>query len=409
MAAKPIKKQKSIAFRWEGVDKHGGKTEGELRAINAALAKAELRRRGITPTKVKKKPIAIFSSGKNISSSDISVFTRQWATMLNSGIPVIQSLQIILEGLVSHPKMQQLISSVKADIESGLPTATALKKHPKHFDELFCNLVHSGEQAGALDTMLSRIATYKEKTESLKSKIKKAMFYPLSVVTVALIVCAILLIFVVPQFQGIFQSVGADLPAFTLMVIKVSDAVIAYWWFLLPSIAAIPFAVLAAKQRFKKFSNLLDRLILKLPIFGDIIYKAIIARFARTLSTTFSAGVPLVDALDSVAGATGNHVFYEAVQYIKDQVSGGQKVYVAMKATKKFPIMAAQMVSIGEESGTLDSMLAKVASIYEEEVDNTVDGLSSLIEPIIIAVLGVLVGGLVVAMYLPIFQMGSVI
>lgn len=407
--ARPAKKQKSIAFVWEGLDKHGAKTEGELSAINPALAKAELRRRGITPTKVKKKPIALFNSGKSISSSDIAVFTRQWATMLNSGIPVIQSLQIILEGLVNHPKMQQLISSVKADIEAGVPTASALKKHPRHFDELFCSLVNSGEQAGALDTMLSRIATYKEKTESLKGKIKKAMFYPIAVMAVAFIVCAILLIFVVPQFQGIFQSVGADLPAFTLMVIKVSDAFIAYWWFLLPGIGGIPFAILAAKRKSKKFSNFLDRVILKLPIFGDIIYKAIIARFARTLSTTFSAGVPLVDALDSVAGATGNNVFYEAVHYIKDQVSGGQKVYVAMKATKKFPIMAAQMVSIGEESGTLDSMLEKVANIYEEEVDNAVDGLSSLIEPLIIAILGVLVGGLVVAMYLPIFQMGSVI
>lgn len=403
------KAPKEITFVWEGKDRHGAVVQGELTSLNMALAKAELRKRGIVPTKLRKKPISLFSGGKKVGAADIAVFSRQVATMMSSGIPMIQALGIIAEGFADHPKMQALINTIRVDIEGGTPTAHALRKHPLYFDQLYCNLVHSGEQSGALDTMLGRIATYKEKTESLKRKIKKALFYPAAVIVVAFIVCTILLVFVVPQFEGIFQSVGADLPAFTRFVITLSNHFVEYWWIIMPTAIGIPFFTIYFKKRSVKFSNFLDKMTLKLPIFGEIIYKAIVARFARTLSTTFAAGVPLVDALESVAGATGNYVYMVAVQGIKEEVSTGQKLYVAMKATQKFPTMVVQMVAIGEESGTLDDMLAKVATIYEEEVDAAVDGLSSLIEPIIIAILGVLVGGLVVAMYLPIFKMGTVI
>lgn len=399
---------KNSIFIWEGTDKRGGRVKGELSGQNPSLVKAQLRKQGINPTKVRKKSVSFFGKGKKIKPMDIALFTRQMATMMKAGVPLLQSFDIIAEG-VDNPNMRKLVDDVKQEVAAGNSFAASLRRKPEYFDELYCNLVESGEQSGALETLLDRIATYKEKTEALKAKIKKAMNYPIAVIVVALIVSAILLIKVVPQFQSVFSSFGAELPAFTLMVIGLSEALQAWWFIILIAIFGIAFSFKEAHKRSEKFRNWMDRTILKLPIVGDILYKAAVARFSRTLATTFAAGVPLVDALDSVAGASGNIVFKSATYKIKSDVSTGMQLNFSMRTTGVFPTMAVQMTAIGEESGALDEMLGKVATFYEEEVDNKVDGLTALMEPLIMSVLGVLVGGLVIAMYLPIFQLGSVV
>ncbi len=351
----------------------------------------------------------MFGGGsKSITPQDIAIFTRQMATMMKAGVPLVQSFDIVAEGVDSEA-LRSLISSIRDDVASGTSFAASLQKHPKQFDELFCSLVESGEQSGALETMLDRIATYKEKTEAIKAKIKKAMTYPIAVVVVALVVTGILLVKVVPQFAETFSSFGADLPGFTLFVLGISETVQEWWLIILIGIIAAVFAFKEANQRSKPFSEFVDRLMLKLPIIGNIVYNSIIARYARTLSTTFAAGVPLIDALDSVAGATGNSVYTKAVYTIRDDVSTGIQLNTSMRKANIFPSMLLQMTAIGEESGALDEMLEKVATYYEEMVDNLVDSLTSLLEPLIMSVLGVLVGGLMIAMYLPIFQMGQVI
>ena len=396
-------------FVWEGVDKKGNKIKGETSGQNLTLVKAELRKQGIVANKVRKKPTSLFGPKKKaITPMDVAVFTRQLATMMKAGVPLVQSFDIVADGH-DNPSMRDLLLKIKADIEGGNNLATALQAHPAYFDDLFVSLVDSGEQSGALETMLDRIAIYKEKTEALKAKIKKAIKYPIAVVVVACVVTAILLIKVVPTFQELFEGFGAELPAFTQMVINLSEWMQEWWFILLICGIVIGFSFSEAKKRSQQFNDFIDRSVLKLPVAGDIIYKATIARFARTLATTFSAGVPLVDALDSVSGATGNVVYRNAVNKIKEEVSSGTQLNFSMKSSGVFPAMAVQMTSIGEESGALDTMLDKVATYYEDEVDNAVDGLTSLLEPLIMAVLGVLVGGLIIAMYLPIFQLGSVV
>ncbi|WP_049338777.1 type II secretion system F family protein [Stutzerimonas stutzeri] len=405
MAQKAIR---TSVFTWEGTDRKGSKVKGELNGVSPALVKAQLRKQGINPQKVRKKSVSIFGAGKKITPMDIALFTRQMATMMKAGVPLLQSFDIIGEGF-DNPNMRKLVDDLKQDVAAGNSFATALRRKPQYFDELYCNLVDSGEQSGALETLLDRVATYKEKTEALKAKIKKAMNYPIAVVLVAIIVSAILLIKVVPQFQSVFNGFGAELPAFTLFVIMISEALQEWWYLVLFGAGALAFAFKQAHVRSESFRNWVDRALLKTPIVGEIIYKSSVARFARTLSTTFAAGVPLVDALDSVAGATGNVVFRSATQKVKNDVSTGMQLNFSMRTTGAFPAMAIQMTAIGEESGSLDEMLSKVATYYEDEVDNMVDSLTSLMEPLIMAVLGVLVGGLIIAMYLPIFQLGSVV
>lgn len=405
MAEKALK---TSVFTWEGKNKSGAVVKGELSGQNPSLVKAQLRKQGINPTKVRKKGVSLFSAGKKIKPMDIALFTRQMATMMKAGVPLLQSFDIISEGF-DNPNMRKLVDEVKQEVAAGNSFAASLRKKPQYFDELYCNLVESGEQAGALENLLDRIATYKEKTEALKAKIKKAMNYPIAVVVVAIIVSAILLIKVVPQFEEVFANFGAELPAFTLMVIGISQFLQEWWFIFLLGIFAAAFSFREAMKRSQKLRDSVDRGVLKLPIVGDILYKSAVARFARTLSTTFAAGVPLVDALDSVAGATGNVVFKNATNKIKADVSTGMQLNFSMRTTGTFPSMAVQMTAIGEESGALDEMLDKVASFYEAEVDNMVDGLTSLMEPIIMSVLGVLVGGLIIAMYLPIFQLGAVV
>lgn len=405
MAEKALK---TSVFTWEGTDRRGAKVKGELSGTNLALVKAQLRKQGINPTKVRKKAVSLFGAGKKIKPMDIALFTRQMATMMKAGVPLLQAFDIIGEGL-ENPNMRTLVSEVKQEVAAGNSFASALRKKPQYFDDLYCNLVESGEQSGALETLLDRVATYKEKTEALKAKIKKAMNYPIAVIVVAIIVSAILLIKVVPQFESVFANFGAELPAFTRMVISLSETLQESWFFALLGIFAAVLSFKEAHKRSEKFRNWVDRTVLKLPIVGDILYKSAIARFARTLATTFAAGVPLVDALDSVAGATGNVVFRNATEKVKADVSTGMQLNFSMRTTGTFPTMAIQMTAIGEESGALDEMLDKVATFYENEVDNMVDGLTSLMEPMIMAVLGVLVGGLIIAMYLPIFQLGAVV
>ncbi len=403
------KAEKLANFDWEGTDRKGNKTKGSTSGSSAALVKAQLRKQGITPTKVRKQAISIGGpKKKKITPFDIAVFTRQMATMMKAGVPLIQSFDIVADGL-ENPSLRELVLDIKNDVAAGNNFAGALKKHPKYFDDLFCNLVDSGEKSGALETMLDRVANYLEKTETLKKKVKKAMTYPISVIVVALIVTTILLIKVVPQFQDMFEGFGAELPVFTQFVVGISEWMQEWWLIMLLGIVAAVFVFKEVKRRSEAFRDALDKFMLKIPIVGDIIDKSSVARFARVLSTTFAAGVPLVDALDSVAGATGNVVYREAVYRIRDDVSSGTQLQFSMKSTGVFPVMAVQMVSIGEESGALDSMLDKVAEHYEEEVDNLVDNMTTLMEPMIMAVLGVLVGGLIVAMYLPIFQMGQVV
>ena len=397
-------------FTWYGVNSRGKKLEGELPGQSIALVKAQLRKQGITPSKVKRKPKPLFGikSVQKITPRDIALITRQIATMLMAGVPLIQSIEMISSG-AQNKSVAKLTKEIGDEVKAGVPLSQALRKHPRYFDDLYCDLVASGEQSGALDKIFDRVALYKEKAEALKSKIKKAMFYPIAVLVVAVIVTSILLIFVVPQFQDIFNGFGAELPGFTLMVIGISEFMQEYWWIILIVIIAAGFAYKEALLKSKKLRDANDRAILKLPVIGMILNKAAVARYARTLSTTFAAGVPLVDALDSAAGASGNAVYRYAILEIKAEVSSGNLMNWAMRNSKIFPDMVIQMVAIGEESGSLDGMLAKVATIYEQEVDDAVDGLSSLLEPLIMAVLGVLVGGLIVAMYLPIFQLGSVI
>ncbi|MGB0238014.1 MAG: type II secretion system F family protein [Cycloclasticus sp.] len=398
-----------ITYIWEGTDNKGNRNKGEIIARSDAIVKAELRRQGIRPIKVKKKPKDILGSlgEKPIVAKDIAVFSRQLATMMASGIPLVQAFDIIGKGH-EKPAMQDMLASIKADIEGGSTLAEGLGKFPLQFDELFCNLVEAGEHAGILEALLVKIAEYKEKTESLKAKIKKALTYPIAVLVVAVIVTAILLIFVVPQFESLFSGFGADLPAFTQMVVELSRFMQEWWWAVFGIMGGVVFAIMQIKKRSRKFNHLLDRVVLKLPIIGDIMNKAAIARYARTLSTMSAAGVPLVEALQSVSGATGNVVYSEAVLQMREQVATGLQLQQAMKNTGLFPHMVVQMVAIGEEAGSVESMLAKVADFYEEEVDNAVDSLSSLIEPMIMAILGILVGGLIIAMYLPIFMLGSV-
>ncbi len=397
----------AILFLWEGVDRKGTRIKGEAQATNEILLKADLRRQGINPLKVKKKPKPLFG-GKKIVSKDISIFARQLATMLNAGVPLVQSFEIIGRGH-EKPSMQELVLAIKNDVESGTGLADSLSKHPDYFDSLFTNLVNAGEQSGSLETLLDKIAMYKEKTEELKSKVKKALFYPTAVLVVAFIVSAILLIFVVPQFQSLFESFGADLPAFTQMVVNLSEAAQKWWWAALLVIGAAVFAFINAKKKSPALRRSLDVISLKIPIIGTILEKSAIARFARTLSTMFAAGVPLVEAMESVAGATGNALYEEATLRMRDEVSTGTQLQQSMRNTAIFPNMVVQMIAIGEESGSLDEMLSKIADFYEAEVDDLVDGLSSLLEPLIMAVLGVMVGGLVIAMYLPIFKLGAVV
>ena len=399
----------SATFLWEGTDKQGRKTKGEISSSSPAVAKAELRRQGISASRVRKKGKGFgVAKGGKVKPADIALFTRQMATMMRAGVPLVQAFEIVADG-VDKPKMGDLIRSIRNDVSGGGSFAAALRKHPLYFDELFCNLVDAGEQSGALETMLDRIATYKEKTESLKAKVRKAMTYPAAVLVVAFIVSGILLIKVVPQFEQVFAGFGAELPAFTLFVIGISEFTQQWWLAILAGIAGTIGGLLAVHKRSKKFRQTLDRLLLKAPIAGNIIEKSSVARYARTLSTTFAAGVPLVDALNSVAGSTGNSVFTEAVYQIRDDVSAGQQLNFSMRSTAVFPNMVVQMVAIGEEAGALDDMLDKAASYYEEQVDNAVDNLTALMEPMIMSVLGVLVGGLIIAMYLPIFQLGAVV
>jgi type IV pilus assembly protein PilC len=399
----------SIAFVWRGTDRNGQPSTGEEMASSAAMARAQLRRQGVTTKSVKKKAkeFTLFGT-KKITPADIAIFTRQLATMMKAGVPMVQAFTIVADG-TEHDGMRKLINELRTDVASGTNIADALSKHPRQFDELFCCLVASGENSGTLETMLDRVATYKEKTEALKAKIKKALTYPTAVVVVAIVVTAILLVKVVPQFAETFQSFGSELPAFTLLVLALSDWVQAWWLLLLMSFTVTGYLFSQAKQRYKRVSDWVDALSLKLPIIGTIVHDAVIARFSRTLSTTFAAGVPLVEALDSTAGAAGNAVYARGIRRIRDDVTAGQALTASIRSTNLFPVMLLQMIAIGEESGSLDDMLSKVADHYEAAVDNAVDSLSSLMEPLIMSVLGVLVGGLMIAMYLPIFMLGSVI
>lgn len=399
----------SATFVWEGTDKQGRKTKGEISSTNPAIAKAELRRQGILTTKLKKKSSGLGLKGRGkVKPADIALFTRQMATMMRAGVPLVQAFDIVADG-VEKPKLGDLIRDVRTDVASGNSFASAIRKHPQEFDDLFCNLVDAGEQSGALEQMLDRIATYKEKTESMKAKVRKAMTYPIAVLVIAVIVSGILLVKVVPQFEQVFAGFGAELPAFTQMVINFSEFAQAYWFMIVVAIIAFGMGFAEAHKRSEKLRRAVDRASLKMPVAGDIIEKSSVARFARTLSTTFAAGVPLVDALNSVAGATGNSKFVDATYRIRDDVSTGQQLNFSMRNTGAFPNMVIQMVAIGEEAGALDDMLDKSANYYEEQVDNAVDNLTSLMEPIIMSVLGILVGGLIVAMYLPIFQLGAVV
>ena len=396
-----------VPFTWEGRDRAGKKVKGKVVAANETAVRAELRRQGVVPTRVKKQSMLFRKQGR-VTAADIAIFSRQMATMMTAGIPLVQSFDIIGAGH-ENPAMQKLIFAIKGEVEGGTSLADSLAKHPLHFDDLFVNLVAAGEQAGALETLLDKIATYKEKTEAIKKKIKKALFYPAAVVVVAVVVTAILLIYVIPEFESLFQGFGADLPAFTRFVIDISKFVQSTGWLLLLLTIAGIVGFIQAKKRNRGVQHFVDRAMLKIPIIGSILNKSAIARYARTLSTTFAAGVPLVEALESVAGACGNIVYETAVLRMRDEVATGQRLQRAMENTDLFPNMVNQMIAVGEESGSLDTMSSKVADFYEEEVDNAVDSMSSLLEPLIMAILGVLVGGLVIAMYLPIFKMGAVV
>jgi type IV pilus assembly protein PilC len=399
--------RKDVAFQWEGMDKKGQRIKGKSVAANEQALKMDLRRQGVVATKIKKQSRA-FKSGGKVKPEDIAVFSRQLATMLAAGIPLVQAFEIVGAGH-EKPSMQKLILDIKSDVEGGTSLHESLARHPLYFDDLFVNLVEAGEQAGALENLLDKVATYKEKAEAIKKKVKKALFYPAAVLVVAVIVTVILLLFVIPQFEDLFKGFGADLPAFTQMVINLSKFVQHDGLFIAIVLGAGVWVFFYFYQRSRKLREVLDRTALRIPIIGPILNKASVARFARTLSTMFAAGVPLVEALESVAGATGNIVYENAVLKIRDEVATGQRLQRAMENTGQFPNMVIQMIAVGEESGALDSMAGKVAKFYEDDVDAAVDSMSSLLEPLIMAILGVLVGGLVIAMYLPIFKLGSVV
>ena len=398
---------KNLLFAWEGMDRSGKRVKGETPASDEAAVRAELRRQGITPAKIRKKT-QVRSGKRKIVPKDISVFSRQLATMMQAGVPLVQAFDIVGRGH-ENPTMADLILSVKNDLQSGTALTIALAKHPLHFNELFCNLVQAGEQAGVLDTMLDKLATYLEKTESIKGKIKKALFYPTAVIIVAIVVTAVIMIFVIPQFKELFTSFGANLPAFTLLVMGISDFMVEWWWGIGLALGATGYGIAQSYQRSPQLREAVDRTMLKFPIIGPILHKAAVARFARTLSTMFAAGVPLVEALNSVAGATGSVVYSEAVLGMREKVATGQSLQLSMRQADIFPHLVIQMTAIGEEAGSLDAMLSKVADFYEEEVDNAVNALSSLLEPMIMVVIGGLVGSLVVAMYLPIFKMAATV
>ncbi|HZV63071.1 MAG TPA: type II secretion system F family protein [Methylophilaceae bacterium] len=396
---------KEVVYSWEGTDKKGKRVKGEMKASGEAFVNATLRRQGITVAKVRKSRL---KTGGKVTEKDVTLFTRQLATMMKSGVPLLQAFDIVGKGH-SNPAVAKLLGDIKADVETGSSLSQAFRKYPLYFDNLFCNLVGAGEAAGILDALLDRLATYKEKILAIKGKIKSALFYPVSIIVVAFVITAVIMIFVIPAFKELFSSFGADLPAPTLMIMAISDFFVSYWWAIFGSIGGGLWFFFYTWKRSEKMQATMDRLFLKMPIFGEIIRKATIARFSRTLSTMFAAGVPLVEALDSVAGASGNKVYYDATKKVQGEISTGTSLTVAMQNTEVFPNMVLQMVAIGEESGALDSMLAKVADFYEGEVDDAVEAMSSLMEPIIMVVLGTLIGGMVVAMYLPIFKMGQVV
>lgn len=409
-AKEKVKVKEQDVFTWQGVNRKGKKVSGELPANTIIELKAQLRKQGITPSRVKKKAKPLFGLGgdKPITPADIAVITRQIATMLGAGVPLVQTIEMIGSGH-DNGKMRKLLGSIGVKLSSGIPLSDCLREHPLYFDDLYCDLVASGEQSGALESIYARIATYKEKAEALKSKIKKAMTYPIAVLVIAFIVTCILLIFVVPVFQEIFAGFGAELPAFTLLVISISEFMQAYWYFGLAGLYVVFYLFQRAHRRSQIVRDKVDKAILKLPVIGDLLEKAAVARFARTLSTTFAAGVPLIDALESAAGASGNAIFRDAILEVRAEVSSGMQMNLAMRNCKIFPDMVIQMVAIGEESGAVDDMLSKVANVYEQQVDDAVDGLTALLEPMIMAVLGVVIGGLIIAMYLPIFEIGKVV
>lgn len=397
-------------YKWQGLNRKGKKVSGELNATSMLELKGQLRKQGVTPGKISKKSKALFgmSGDKKVQPADIALITRQIATMLGAGVPLVQTIEMIGKGH-NNGNMQKLLADIGNKLQSGIPLSECLREHPMYFDSLYCDLVASGEQSGALETIYDRIATYKEKAEALKAKIKKAMTYPISVFVIAFIVTAILLIFVVPVFKEIFDGFGAQLPGFTLFVLALSEFMQAYWYFGLAGIFLIGYLFKKAHLKSQSFRDSIDKKILKLPVVGNVLKKAAVARFSRTLSTTFAAGVPLPDALEAAAGASGNAVFRDAILEIRTEVTSGMQMNLAMRNCSIFPDMVVQMVAIGEESGAVDDMLAKVATVYEQEVDNAVDNLTTLLEPMIMAVLGVVIGGLIVAMYLPIFQLGKVV
>lgn len=404
IAAQTEKKPKEFNYAWEGTDKTGKKVKGEMRAAGPVIITSTLRRQGIKITKIKKAQ----SRGSRITDKDITLFTRQMATMMKSGVPLLQAFDIVGKGH-SNPSLSKLILEIKADIETGNNLTDAFRKYPLYFDALYCNLVGAGEAAGILDGILDRLATYKEKIQAIKGKIKSALFYPISIIVVAFIITAVIMIFVIPAFKNLFEGFGAELPAPTLIVMTISDFFVAYWWAIFGVIGGSIYAFFYTWKRSISMQRVMDRFILRLPIFGEVIRKAAIARWSRTLSTMFAAGVPLVESLDSVAGAAGNYIYYEATKKIQFEVSTGNSLMSSMANTTVFPNMVIQMVAIGEEAGSLDSMLSKIADFYEAEVDDAVAALSSLMEPMIMVVLGTLIGGMVIAMYLPIFKMGMVV
>jgi type IV pilus assembly protein PilC len=401
-----IKATKEVTYSWEGKDKKGKSVKGEIRATGESFVSATLRRQGITVTKIKKQ--SSFTNKGSVSDKDITLFTRQLATMMKAGVPLLQSFDIVGKGH-SNPAVAKLLLDIKSDVETGSSMSAAFRKYPLYFDALFCNLIGAGEQAGILDTLLDRLATYKEKILAIKSKIKSALFYPISIIVVAFVIVAVIMIFVIPAFKELFDGFGAELPAPTLIVMAISKVFVDWWWAIFGSIGFGLWFFFYTWKRSLSMQATMDRLILKIPVFGPLIRKATIARWARTLATMFSAGVPLVEALDSVAGASGNRVYYDATKKVQSEISTGTSLTVAMQNTNVFPNMVLQMTAIGEESGALDSMLSKVADFFEAEVDDAVDALASLMEPVIMVVLGVLIGGLVVAMYMPIFKLGAVV